>query len=200
MTYYLNMSYIIYKICCDDLPEFIYVGSTKSFIKRKNRHKHNCNNGCTQKLYTTIRENGGWDNWRMVIIEECGEITLIQARIKEEENRLKLNANLNMKKCYQTEEEKKQYYEANIEKIKEYYEANNEEIKQQKKEYYKANNEEIKEKTKQYQQANKKKIKEYKNQKFTCECGRTIILGSKSYHLKTNIHKELMEEINNKII
>jgi hypothetical protein len=99
----------------------------------------------------------------MVIIEECGEISLTQARIKEEENRLKLNANLNMKKCYQTEEEKKQYYEANIEKIKEYYEANNEEIKEQKKEYYKANNEEIKEKTKQYQQANKEKIKEYKN-------------------------------------
>ena len=62
MTYYLNMSYIIYKICCDDLPEFIYVGSTKSFIKRKSQHKRSCNNGDTKKLYTTIRENGGWDN------------------------------------------------------------------------------------------------------------------------------------------
>jgi hypothetical protein len=51
-----------------------------------------------RKLYQTIRENGGWDNWRMVIIEECGEISLTQARIKEEEHRVKLNANLNTHK------------------------------------------------------------------------------------------------------
>jgi hypothetical protein len=29
------MSYYIYKICCDDLPEFVYVGSTKAFRQRK---------------------------------------------------------------------------------------------------------------------------------------------------------------------
>jgi hypothetical protein len=29
------MSYCIYKIVCDDLPEFIYVGSTKAFRKEK---------------------------------------------------------------------------------------------------------------------------------------------------------------------
>jgi hypothetical protein len=161
------MSYIIYKICCDDLPEYIYVGSTKSFIKRKSQHKRACINGDTTKLYTTIRENGGWDNWRMVIIEECGEVTLTQARIKEEENRLKLNANMNMLRCHRTEEERK------------------EDIKEYKKEY-----------NKQYNETNKEKIKEYKTQKFTCECGRTIILGDKSKHLKRNIHKELMEEIN----
>jgi hypothetical protein len=44
----------------------------------------------------------------MVILEECGEISFTEARIKEEEHRVKLNANLNMVKCYQTEEE---YYE-----------------------------------------------------------------------------------------
>jgi hypothetical protein len=43
----------------------------------------------------------------MVIIEECGEISFTQARIKEEEHRVKLNANLNMLKCHTTEEEKK---------------------------------------------------------------------------------------------
>jgi hypothetical protein len=91
------MSYIIYKICCDDLPEYIYVGSTEIIYVKEN-HSINvaCNNGDTKKLYTTIRENGGWDNWRMVIIEECGEVTLTEARIKEEENRMKLKANLNM--------------------------------------------------------------------------------------------------------
>jgi hypothetical protein len=97
------MSYYIYKICCDDCPDYVYVGSTKAFRERKHRHKLDCNNEnsskINRKLYTTIRENGGWDNWRMVIIEECGEITFTEARIKEEEHRVKLNANLNMKKC-----------------------------------------------------------------------------------------------------
>ena len=102
------MSYYIYKICCDDLPDFVYVGSTKAFRERKYQHKKKYNKEHSQKIYTTIRENGGWDNWRMVIIEECGEINFTQARIKEEEHRVKLNANLNMQKCHITEEEKKE--------------------------------------------------------------------------------------------
>ena len=102
------MSYYIYKICCDDCPDYIYVGSTKAFRERKHRHKEQLKVSNT-KLYTTIRENGGWDNWRMVILEECGEITLTEARIKEEEYRAKLNANLNMVKCHRTNEERKEY-------------------------------------------------------------------------------------------
>jgi hypothetical protein len=221
------MSYCIYKIVCDDCPEYIYVGSTKVFRQRKNRHKQNCNNGNTKKLYTTIRENGGWDNWRMVIIEECGQISFTQARIREEENRMKLNANLNSIRCYSTEEEKKeytkeynkqyretneeylkeqkkQYNEANKEQKKEYnkqyQQANKEKIKEQKKQYRETNKEQKKEYNKQYQQANKEKISEHRNQKITCECGTIVNLGVKARHLKSNIHKELMEEINNKII
>jgi hypothetical protein len=112
------MSYYIYKICCDDLPDFVYVGSTKAFRQRKRMHKIDCYNEnakkYNEKIYTTIRENGGWDNWRMVILEECGEITFTEARIKEEEYRVKLNANMNMKKCHQTEEEKKKLIKINI--------------------------------------------------------------------------------------
>lgn len=106
------MPYCIYKICCDDLPDYVYVGSTKAFRQRKCSHKSDCINvNCRKynsKIYTTIRENGGWDNWRMVIIEECGEITLTQVRIKEEEWRVKLKANMNTKPCYVTEEQKKE--------------------------------------------------------------------------------------------
>ena len=191
------MSYIIYKICCNDLPEYIYVGSTANFRCRKNKHKISCNNGDNKKLYTTIRENGGWDNWRMVIIEECGEISLVQVRIKEEECRIKLKANLNSIRCHRTEEEKKEYTK---EYGKQYRETNEEYLKEQKKQYIQANEEKISEQKKQYHQANKEKINEYKNQKITCECGRTFKICEKSRHLKSNIHKELIEEINNKII
>lgn len=173
------MSYIIYKICCDDLPEFIYIGSTKSFRHRKYQHKNCCfnenNNSYNNKIYTNIRENGGWDNWRMVIVEDIGEVSLTQARIKEEEHRVKLNANLNSKKCHQTQEEFKEYQkEYNKEYQKEYYINNTE----RKNEYYKDN---------------KEKIKECKSIQVVCECGRTIRIGDKSRHEKTKIHKKYTE-------
>ena len=67
------MPYCIYKICCDDVPDYVYVGSTKAFRERKRHHKYSCTNvngkSYHSKIYTTIRDNGGWDNWRMVIIE-----------------------------------------------------------------------------------------------------------------------------------
>ena len=169
------MSYIIYKICCDDLPEFIYVGSTKSFRDRKYRHKKDCNTS-NIKLYTTIRENGGWDKWRMVILEDIGEVSLTQARIKEEEHRVKLNANMNSKKCHQTQEEFKEYQ-------KEYH-------KEYQKEYY-INNTERKN---EYYKDNKEKIKERKSIQVVCECGRTIRIGDKARHEKSKIHKEYTEK------
>ena len=155
------MSYYIYKICCDDCPDFIYIGSTKAFRQRKNQHKQGCNNendkSYNRKLYTNIRENGGWDNWRMVVLEDLGEVSFTQARIKEEEHRVKLNANLNSQKCYLTEEQKKERdnlyakerridnLEFFREKDKKYYQNNKEKILRTKKEYakeYYENNEE----------------------------------------------------------
>ena len=173
------MSYYIYKICCDDCPEFVYVGSTKAFRQRKRMHKSRVNTGRTEKLYTTIRENGGWDNWRMVILEDLGEMSFTEARIKEEEHRVKLNANLNSQKCHQTEEE---YYERHRKQAREYVENNKEKVK---------------EKTKEYREKNKEKIMEWKTQRVTCECGRTFRIDGKAEHERTLIHKKLIEEKNN---
>lgn len=66
--------YYIYKISCND-PNITdcYIGSTKSFIKRQYEHKHSSNNEKDQKYnqykYEFIRNNGGWNNWIMSIIE-----------------------------------------------------------------------------------------------------------------------------------
>ena len=120
------MPYIIYKICCDDLPDFNYIGSTKSFRNRKSSHKKDYNKGDTKKIYTTIRENGGWDNWRMVILEDMGAVERTQARIKEQEYRVNLNANMNSINCFRSEEDlkkqqkkyyNKQYYQNNKNKM-----------------------------------------------------------------------------------
>jgi len=176
------MSYYIYKICCDDCPDFVYVGSTKAFRQRKNQHKTYCKTK-DFKLYNTIRENGGWDNWRMVIIEDCGEISFTQARIKEEENRVKLNGNLNSRKCHNTEEQKKERH--NKQSNKSYH--NNKENNQEKK----------KESEKKYRENNKEAIEEHRGQKITCECGRTFRNDGKAKHEQSLIHKKLIEEKNN---
>ena len=91
---------IIYKITCND-PNVkdVYVGHTTNFVQRKHAHKQSCinekasNNKC--KLYEVIRNNGGWVNWSMEIIHFCNCKNHYEARIKEQEYFVLLNANLN---------------------------------------------------------------------------------------------------------
>ena len=66
---------LIYKLCCKDpLIEDIYIGSTTNMKVRKGQHKTHCNNKndkrYNQNKYQFIRENGGFDNWDMIMIEE----------------------------------------------------------------------------------------------------------------------------------
>jgi hypothetical protein len=88
---------IIYKIYCnDDIITDIYVGHTTHFIQRKYQHKLLCNESKNVlKIYKTIRENGGWDNWNMVEIAKynCNDST--EARIKEQLHYEELHASLN---------------------------------------------------------------------------------------------------------
>ena len=89
---------VIYKICCDDTEEF-YIGSTTDFTRRKSQHKSACNNennkNHTSKIYQTIREYGGWDNWRMVVVEEYPCENKREAEKREEEIRMELKTTFN---------------------------------------------------------------------------------------------------------
>ena len=91
---------IIYKITCKD-PEIkdVYVGHTTNFVQRKHAHKQSCNNPKTLnydcKLYNIIREKGGWSNWKMEIINFFNCSDHYEARKKEQEYFISLNANLN---------------------------------------------------------------------------------------------------------
>ena len=88
---------IIYKIYCKDHNiTDTYVGHTTNFVQRKYAHKQqsdNINNMC--KLYVFIRNNGGWVNWKMEIVAfyECNNH--YEARIREQEFFISLNATLN---------------------------------------------------------------------------------------------------------
>jgi len=86
---------IIYKITCKDTNvSDVYVGHTTNFIQRKHAHKQGCiNDKC--KLYEAIRNNGGWDNWNMDIINFFNCKDHFEARQKEQEYFVSLNATLN---------------------------------------------------------------------------------------------------------
>ena len=92
---------IIYKIVCNDLNvKDVYVGHTTNFTKRKTRHKYDCINHNSKKrnlkVYETIRDNGGWENWSMIEIEKYNCNDCNEACSRERYWYELLNANLNM--------------------------------------------------------------------------------------------------------
>jgi hypothetical protein len=172
---------VIYKLVHEDDYDNsnVYVGHTTDFIKRKYGHKKSCNNpnnkGYNIKVYKNIRQNGGWDAWKMIEIEKYPCKDEREASAREEHLRCEFNANLNAKKCFTTPEEKlelakqynkeyykdnaeyyKQYRQKNAEKYKEYCQDNADKISEQRKLYYQENAD----KRKQYRQNNSDKISE----------------------------------------
>jgi hypothetical protein len=92
---------VVYKLCCDD-PDItdIYVGSTCNFKVRKHGHKNACNNvnqkGYNSHVYKFIRDNGGWDNWSMILIKKYPNVIDNHELLKKERKWLKkLKGSLN---------------------------------------------------------------------------------------------------------
>ena len=122
---------LIYEIVCKDLAiTHVYVGSTTDIIRRRNMHKSTCNNPKqplhNTKLYQTIRNNGGWDNWEIKIIEKFPCNNNIEACIREREVFDRLTPTLNKNKPHITSEEKK---ESASTQMKKYYIAHAEQLK-----------------------------------------------------------------------
>ena len=118
---------VIYKIQHKSKDELLYVGSTTHFGNRKVQHKDKCYNANNKiynnKLYTTIRQNGGWDAFNMVIIKEFPCENKRQAEAEEDRIMRQMLSSLNMQRAYITEEEKRKqqhiYYEENKDIFKE---------------------------------------------------------------------------------
>ena len=217
-----------YKIVCKDISiTDCYVGHTTDFTKGKNHHKRNCYNqkskNFTNYVYQFIRENGGWDNFDMVIvkIQECENS--LEARRIEREFVEQLQATLNRYVPYESEEEKaeekkewdKQYYQDRKEDLtnrnKQWYENNKDKAKEQRKERYENNKEatleqnkkwrdehkeEQKEYFKNYREKNKEKIKARAGEVIKCECGFTYTRHHKSRHFKTQHHQAYLNQQN----
>jgi len=190
--------YIFYKIIClDNSVELCYVGSTANWKERQRTHRSDCNNenrkAYNTKIYKTIRDNGGWDNFKMIEIGKKEQLTKRQAEQIEEDYRIELKANMNGRRCYTTEEQKQ---EQKKDCDKKRYEENRDKIIEQKQNYYKENKDKILVYNHNYYEVNKNKI----NEKVNCECGCDVLKRELIPHKKTKKHIKLMEiKTNNEI-
>ena len=183
---------IMYKLVCNDLKiTESYIGHTTEMTKRKNNHKSSCNNeknkSYNEKKYVYIRDNGGWENWSMVMIEEYNCKNKQEAAKREREIYEELHSTLNMVKPYVSEEEYKEYYK----KIGKEHRNNNKEYHKERSKKYRENN---KEQIKKYYEASKDKIKERKKEKDCCEyCNKEMRKDSIKRHQKSCINRLVID-------
>ena len=188
---------LIYQIVCHDVNvKECYVGSTTNFVKRKSAHKSTCNNAngkCYNlNVYKFIRENGGWDNWNMVLIEyyACDNNLDLHKRERYyvESKHAALNKNIPTRT------------------LKEYRVDNKETISQKKKEYCDAHRESIAHYNKNYKIANVESVKLLKRKyyvsnkealltKHICICGGSFKTMNRTHHTKTKKHVKFLATV-----
>ena len=155
----------IYKIQHIDKEDLVYVGHTTNFTKRKCQHKYICksenDSKYNLKIYQMIRENGGFDMFRMIEIEKYPCNDKREAEKRECEVMKKLKASLNTMNSYVSNEEKK---ESRKEYEKRNKEKNQGRLKDYNNNYYQNNKSRIKENVKIYSEINKGKIIEYQKE------------------------------------
>ena len=103
----------------------IYVGSTCSFATRVRAHKSQCNNITDPHyhypVYQFIRENGGWDAYRVVPVSHHNLQNKVELQILEQQEIDKYD---DLKNAYFAKRSPAEYYQDNIVAITEYYQTN----------------------------------------------------------------------------
>ena len=152
-------------VCKDPTIKNSYVGHTTNFVKRKNNHKVLCHNSDCKEynwlIYTTIRNNGGWNNWTMIEIDSQIVLNKKEAIKIEQEyiNEFSNNMNTQNSYCeYTLSERSKLYRKINKEKIAEQRNLDKEKIAERGKLYRELNKEKISERRKLIYETNKEKL------------------------------------------
>lgn len=177
IDYSIKPVYFYRFVCNDPNISNMYVGSCINLTKRKSQHKSGCNNPNDTNyhllVYKTIRDNGGWLNWRLLEIENKIVKDKTEATQREQYWIEFYNAQMNMRKLNFNQRE---YREQNKERInayqREYKEQNREQLNAYNREYNEQNREQNKEQinayNREYYEQNKEQIKarhrEYKEQ------------------------------------
>ncbi|MCR9103631.1 MAG: GIY-YIG nuclease family protein [bacterium] len=200
----------IYKIVCKDLNiKDCYVGHTTDFIKRKSQHKNTSLNPKYKYhhslVYQFIRENGGWENFDMVLIKTETCENSLEAKQRERHFIEQLHTTLNtVKRPYATQEEnlekRKQWNEQHVEECRErartHYYDNRDKKLLQVKTYNEEHKEDKKQYNQQYRETHKDKISIRRSQKLICVCGAQMTFSNKHHHEKTKKHQEYINKNN----
>lgn len=128
---------VFYKLVCRDITiTDIYVGSTTDFKSRKFNHKSNCSNekatSYNFRVYQFIRENGGFENWDMILIHRQSCIDAHEAHTIERGYIETLCAKLN---CQTPGRTGLEWYEDNKDRIRDVQAVYKETIKDKTREY-----------------------------------------------------------------
>ena len=180
---------IIYKIVCKNPNvDYCYVGSTTDLIRRKYKHKVSYKNEHHNELkYIKMRENGGYENFKFIVVENYPCNSRRELEKREDEIIRDLKANMNMIRPYVSICEKKiaqKEYDKN-------YGANNKIKKIKQRKLYKLNNpEKVKDINRAYYLKNKEKLSE----KFICDCGGKYTMMSIKKHKETKKHQVFIKE------
>ena len=160
---------IIYKIVPKNIDlDYVYIGSSIRFYNRKSTHKSDCHNELSPRyklfVYEFIRQNGGWNNFLIQVIEEycCENKRELEKREQYWKEIYKSNvgnrAYAEKNQYYKDHKEelnikKNQYYKDHkdiiLSKLRSNY-ANDESKRLKKKEYYLKNREKVLERQTNY--------------------------------------------------
>ena len=186
----------IYKLVSKDINVTdCYVGSTGNTTVRKSKHKSDCNNvnrNCyNYPVYQHIRNNNGFANWDMIVLETVQYNEKYELKARERHHMETLGATLNTLTPGRTSAEYREDRKEHIgQKKKEYREDHKEHIGQKNKEYRKDNPEY----DKQYRADNLEQINQKQNQKHVCECSGKYTNSNKAQHAKTIRHQKHLEQ------
>lgn len=160
-----------YKIVCKDLNhKELYIGHTTDFSKRKAEHKKTCLKSYSHrhnlKVYQYIRDNGGWDNFDMILIERIPCADKLEACKIERRYIEQHQASLNVYIPTRTKQE-----------------------------YYQDTREHTLERVKHYYTENKEKVDEWRNVEYSCDCGGSYHNHNKARHMKSMKHQEYLQSL-----
>ena len=152
-----------YKIVCKDINiSDCYVGHTTNFKTRRQQHRRTCYNENDKihydiYLYQFMRENGGFDNFDMILLKTESCENALHARRREREYIEELKATLNKSMPIRTDDERNVYRRS-------YYQDNKKVIQQKAKDYRKENAETINEQRKKLREVNRECINQLRRE------------------------------------
>ena len=186
---------VIYKIQHNEDESLLYVGSTTNFTNRKSQHKGACNNENNKrhnlKVYRMIRENGGWDCFTMVKIEDFPCVDGRDAEAREDQLMREMNANMNVNRAFiEDPVEQRRVYD------RRYLEAHPERRTETLRLYRENHHQEILERARRYRETNH----EFVNRTHRCEiCDVHVLRKGLTRHRQTEKHinnQRILDEAN----